>query len=140
MPLEVKWYDPEHTILIGTIAKNTIWDDYHKAIDQIVHEASQVSHRVDVIILDDVGMPVGNPMPHIKLGVSKLVKQDNIKLSIIAGSRGSSGFVRAVFEALGKMFMKSGTTNNQGFGGFTKTLDEAITRIKTDRAKTQSVV
>jgi len=139
MSLEVKWYDNEHTILIATIAKDTTWPDYHSAVDQIIAEANRVTHRVDSIFYDEVGMPAGNPMPHIKQGIMKLAKQNNIKISIIAGSRGSSGFVRAVIEAIGKMFMKKGPQGPSSFGGFVKTLDEAIARINADRAKTQRI-
>lgn len=139
MPLEVKWYDNEHTILVATIAKDTTWPDYHAAVDQIIAEANHVTHRVDAIFYDDVGMPAGNPMPHIKQGITKLAKQNNIKMSIIAGSRGSSGFVRAVIEAIGKMFMKKGPQSPSVFGGFAKTLDEAVARIHADRAKAQHV-
>lgn len=137
MALEVKWYDEAHTILLGIIAKDTTWIDYHAAIDKIVYEASQCTYRVDVIFFDDVGMPSGSPLPHIKRGITKLAEQENIATSIIAGSRGSSGFVRAIFEVVGKMFSNRAKTSGHKFGGFVKTLDEAVAQIYQQRAKLQ---
>jgi len=140
MPLEVKWYDEAHTILLGTIAKDTTWSDYHHAVDRIVYEASQLTHQVDVIFYDDVGMPPGNPLPHIRKGIAKLAQQENIATSIIAGSRGSSGFVRAIFEAIGKMFGGLPMATGSRFGGFAKTLDEAVAQIYKQRAELQHSV
>lgn len=139
MSLAVKWYDAEQTILIATIAKDTSWVDYHSSIDEIILKASQTDHRIDVIYYDEVGMPAGNPMPHLKQGIGKLTKQGNIRLSVIAGSRGSSGFVRAILESIGKMFMKRSDMGGNNFGGFVKTLDEAVALIYADRAKTQQL-
>ena len=140
MSLEVKWYDETHRILLGTIAKDTTWSDYHDAVDRMVYEASQCKHQVDVIFYDEVGMPPGNPLPHVRKGIAKLAQQENIGISIIAGSRGSSGFVRAIFEAVGKMFGGRPMASGSRFGGFAKTLDEAVTKIYKQRANLQHTV
>ncbi len=134
MSLEVKWYDAEHTILVATIAKDTTWSDYHNAVDQIIKEASQVNYRVDIIFHDEVGMPAGNPMPHLKQGISRLAKQPNIGLSLIAGSRGSSGFVRAAIEIVAKAFMSRTPINQRNAGGFAKTLEDAVASIYAARS------
>ena len=134
MSLEVKWYDEAHTILLGTITKDTTWTDYHDAIDKMINEASQLSYQVDVIFYDDVGMPAGNPLPHIRRGITMLAQQENIASSIIAGSRGSSGFVRAIFEVIGKMFGNRALPSENRFGGFVKTIDEAVAQIQQRRA------
>lgn len=130
MPLEVKWYDDEHTILIATIAKDTSWTDYHAAVDTIVREAQQSAHPVYAIFHDEVGMPAGNPMPHLKSGITRMAKEENLGLTLIAGSRGSSGFVRTIMEIIGKTFGQRVVTSGNKFGGFVKTLDEAVAQIK----------
>lgn len=134
MSLEVKWYDDAHTILVATLAKDTTWDEYHSAVDQIISEAKQANHRVDVIFHDEVGMPIGNPMPHLKQGIAKMGKEPNIGYYVIAGSRGSSGFVRAMIEIVLKVAMKSAPAG-QGNGAFARTLNDAIALIERDRAK-----
>jgi hypothetical protein len=134
MSLEVKWYDAAHTILIATIAKDTTWEEYHKSVDYIISEAHQANRRVDVIFHDEVGMPVGNPMPHLKQGISKMGKEPNIGYYVIAGSRGSSGFVRAMIEIVLKVAMK-GAPAGQGNGAFARTLKDGIAIIERDRAK-----
>lgn len=129
MPLEVKWYD-EHTILIATIAKDTSWTDYHTAVDTVIHAAQQSTHPVYTIFHDEVGMPAGNPMPHLKSGINRLAMEQNLALMYIAGSRGSSGFVRTIMEIIGKTLGQRVMTSGNKFGGFTKTLDEAVAHIK----------
>ena len=136
MSLEVQWYDAEHTILVATIAKDTTWSDYHNAVDKIIKEASQVNHRVDIIFHDEVGMPAGNPMPHLKQGISRLANQPNIYFSLIAGSRGSSGFVRAAIEIVAKAFLSRAPMNQRNAGGFAKTLEDAIASIYAARSST----
>ena len=140
MSLEVVWYDDERTILLATINKTTTWDDYHGAVEYIVAEVKLLDYRIDVIFLDNVGMPAGNPIPHLKWGIATMSKQSNLKSFYIAGSRGSSGFVRSIFEALGKAFSHRLKTPNSNFNGFTKTLDEAIRQVEIDRARTGHVL
>lgn len=136
MGLEVKWYDAEQTILLATIAKDTTWDDYHASIDAILKLAASVNHRVDLVFLDDVGMPKGNPLPHLRNGIARLVKQPNLKLSLIAGSKGYAGFVRTVLEMVGRIFGNS----TRGPGAlFVPDLEEAVARIQADREKERAI-
>ena len=141
MALSVKWYDDEHSIVLVTITNDTTWNQYHQAIDWIVAESAQVDHRVDVIFYDDVGMPRGNPMPHLSSGSKKIITQPNIHFTIIAGSQGSGGFVRMMLETLAKSFMRmrrSATTNARGGMVFLRTLDDALAHIKQDRVHTSA--
>lgn len=138
MPLEVKWYDDEHTILVATIAKNTSWTDYHTAVDAIIHEAQQSAHPVYAIFHDEVGMPAGNPMPHLKSGINRMAIEQNLALMYIAGSRGSTGFVRTIMEIIGKTLGQRVMTSGNKFGGFVKTLDEAVAHIKAMHTESQA--
>ena len=140
MACEVKWLDAEHTILVATIEKSTTWSDYHSAIDEIIAQAAAVGHRVDIIFFDDVGMPAGNPLPHLRSGINKLVKQPNISMSVIAGSKGSNGFVRVIMDTLGRSFMAQVMTRVVETPlVFIRTLDEAIACIHKDRAKIKAI-
>jgi hypothetical protein len=138
MTLPVKWYDNEHSIILATITANTTWEEYHRSVDWIVTEAAKVDHRVDLIFHDDVGMPKGNPVPHLSRGSARIVAQPNIHMVIIAGSQGSGGFVRAILMVIGKSFSKLYLKSPRGGEGllFIKTLDEALARIQQDRART----
>ncbi|MEZ4672088.1 MAG: hypothetical protein R3E39_29635 [Anaerolineae bacterium] len=132
MACEVSWYDPEHTILIVTITKDTTWTDYHNAIDVLVAHAAATDQRIDAVFYDNVGMPAGNPMPHIKKGVAKIMSQPNFWLALIAGTRGSSGFVRIIIETLARA-IGGGQAGNRPM--FFRTLEDAIAYIREDRAK-----
>lgn len=136
MPLDVKWYDDAHSIIVVTITIDTTWSEYDQAVDWIVTEASKVDHRVDIIFHDNVGMPKGNPMPHLKRGSAKIVEQPNIYYSIIAGSQGSSGFGQMILGALAKTYMKlSGGARAGGEILFMKSLEEALAQITKHRIR-----
>jgi hypothetical protein len=134
MALPVNWYDDAHSIIVSTITSTTTWDEYHQAVDWIVTEAAKVDHRVDIIFHDDIGMPKGNPMPHLKQGSVKIIAQENIYLSIIAGSGGYSGFGRMILAALGKSMIKMRdivpVLGSEKTLLFLPTLDEALAHIK----------
>lgn len=134
MPISVNWYDDELTIIKVTITTDMTWDAYHHVIDWIVTEAGKVEHRVDVIFHDDVGMPKGNPLPHLRRGSDKIISQPNIHSVIIAGSRGYTGFVRVILETLAKSFMKT-PRSGEGALLFMRNVDEALTYIHKDRSK-----
>jgi hypothetical protein len=137
MPLPVSWHDAEHSIIVATIQKDTIWEEYHQAIEWIVTQAAKVDHRVDIIFHDNVGMPKGNPMPHLKRGSGIIIKQPNIQLTIIAGSQGYSGFGRMMLEMLAKMYTRHLTqiSSNDRALMFMRTLEDALAHIQKDRVK-----
>ncbi|HUN06291.1 MAG TPA: hypothetical protein PLQ56_06805 [Aggregatilineales bacterium] len=142
MALPVEWLDAEESILVATIQKDTTWDEYHAAIDHMITEAARVKHRVDIIFHDNVGMPKGNPLHHLKVGSTKVIKQTNIQSTVIAGSRGSTGFVRSIMEILAKSMQmaqarqKTQTTAGNGLM-FRPTLDSAVQFIRADRERSQ---
>jgi hypothetical protein len=131
--LNVAWYDEAYSIIVATITPTTTWEEYHQIIDWIVSEAKKVDHRVDIIFHDNVGMPKGNPIPHIKSGSARIISQPNIHFSIIAGTRGSTGFVRAILETLSKLFRNQPSSEARLL--FLPTLDDALAHIKQDRLR-----
>lgn len=141
MSLDVKWYDEEESIIMVTIAHSTTWSEYHQAVDWIVSEAKKRDRRVDVIFYDNVGMPKGNPLPHLQMGSTKIIQQPNIRLTIIAGSQGYSGFTRSMLEILQKVFSRTlfkfpnvSEDRKEGLL-FMRTLEDALSHIKKDRAE-----
>ncbi|MFN8375703.1 MAG: hypothetical protein U0694_22885 [Anaerolineae bacterium] len=120
MGLEVIWYDTEQTILVATITQDTTWSDYHTAIDQIVKRAAAVRYRVDVVFVDNVGMPSGNPLIHLRSGINRLMQQPNIYCALVAGSNVSNSYFRSIFMMVGRIFGKGQKTPEI----FTPTLEE----------------
>jgi hypothetical protein len=140
MLFSVNWYDDEHSIIVVTITKDMTWEMYHQAVEWIVSEAAKVDHRVDIVFHDNVGMPKGNPMPHLSWGSAKIVGQPNIQLSIIAGSQGYSGFGRMILEALAKTYMRfANLPRNNRQLMFMRTLEDALAHIQKDRANLSAV-
>jgi hypothetical protein len=140
MSISINWHDDSHSIIVITIARDTTWGDYHQSIDWIVTEAAKVEHRIDIIFHDNVGMPRGNPMPHLSRGSTRIINQPNIHLTIIAGSQGTSNFIRMIMMALAKTFMRLPVNNNSGRTlQFIRTLEEALAYIQKDRAASSAV-
>lgn len=136
MSLSVNWYDDEHSIIVVTVTTDMTWSEYDQVIDWIVAEASKVDHRVDIIFHDNVGMPKGNPMPHLKRGSAKIVNQPNIYYTIIAGTQGASGFAQMILGAIAKTYMKF--SNSSSVGGeilFMRSLEDALAQIMTHRIR-----
>lgn len=113
MSTPVNWYDYKHNIIIVTINKDSTWSEYYQVIEWIVAEISKVENRVDIVFHDNVGMPKGNPMPHLKWGSQKIVNLPNAGHTIIAGTQGTSNsFTKLVMTTLAKLFMKSSLPND----------------------------
>jgi hypothetical protein len=113
MPTPVIWHDDEHSIIKVTITPTSTWDEYYQVIAWIVTEVTQVDHRVDIVFNDDVGLPKGNHLTHLKWGSQKIISLSNAGHTIIAGSQGASNsFFRMMMLAVAKYFMKSATSND----------------------------
>ncbi|MCA9895360.1 MAG: hypothetical protein KC615_20390 [Anaerolineae bacterium] len=78
MTYTVSWYDTEKTILRLDIRDKNTWDAWYVAVDEMCNELSTVSHRVDLVVDDQSGMPQGNPLPHLRNTLSKLSKYEHL--------------------------------------------------------------
>jgi hypothetical protein len=133
MPYEFRWFDAEHTIIQMENYGKVTWDQWHTTIDKIVEEIKSTPQRVDIIIYDTVGMPKGNPFPHLNATHSKLDTNPNMGLIITVSSRRVASFVEMIIEVI-----RRGSTNRKIYNaGFVTTMDEALRRIKASRAKDQ---
>jgi hypothetical protein len=138
MPTPVDWYDDEQTIIKVTITRSSTWNEYHKVIDWIVTEVEKVDHRVDIIFHDEVGMPKGNPLPHLRVGSKKIIDLPNSGHTFIAGSQGmSSTFMQMLMEAIAKVFIQTSflPSNNDKQLKFVPTFEAALKQIEAARKK-----
>ncbi len=104
MPIEPSWYDEEHSIIKVDIPARSSWDEYYVAVNWIVAEMKTVDHRVDVIFYEEVGMPSGNPIPHLRWGTKQLMALPNMGDTIVAGKKRNNTFSRIILETVGKSF------------------------------------
>ena len=134
MPYEFHWFDAEHSIIQIDIYGKVTWDDWHATIDKIVEQIKNTPQRVDIIFYDTVGMPKGNPFPHLNITHAKLDTNPNMGLIITVSSRRVSSFVEMIVDVIRRASVNQKLYN----AGFVTTIDEALSRIKASRAKDQA--
>ena len=134
MPYKYHWFDAEHTIIQMDIFGQVTWDEWHTAIDKIINEIKNTSHRVDIIFHDSVGMPKGNPIPHLNLTNKKFGEQPNIGIIVTVSPRRVSSFVEMII----KIILRGSKRQKSSNGSFVTTMDEALNRIKQSRSKEQA--
>jgi len=133
MPYEVSWYDEEETIIIIRIRQGVTWEMWHQTVDSVVELIQAKPHRVDIINvdLDEVGMPPGYPIPHMKETLDKWDVQPNLGLVVSASDRERSLLVKIVID----VFTRALNLRNSQNGGFVRTIEEAVKRIEEHRAQ-----
>jgi hypothetical protein len=130
MPYDVYWLDEEHSIVRIDIHGEVTWEAWYHAIDETVAKINEVPHRVDLIYVDQVGFPKGNPLPHMKASIERLSAQPNLGISVtVSSSRGLMMAVQLVVDVVLRAFNITGRNN----GGFVRTVDEAMKRIQVSR-------
>ncbi len=132
MPFDVNWYDEAQSILQMTVYGHPTWDEYHEAIDKVEQELKKSSRRIDLVLDDKVGMPPGNPMPHLKAAMDKVIKYPNLGMSMTVSSRNVALFPALMMETAGRLY----GIDLKRYGRFVKSIDEAVAIIQADRAKT----
>ncbi len=134
MPYKHHWFDAEHTIIQMDIFGQVNWDEWHAAIDKIISEIKNTPHRVDIIFYDSVGMPKGNPIPHLNVSNKKFGEQPNIGIIVTVSPRRVSSFVEMIIEIILRGSKRQRSANS----GFVTTMDEALNLIKQSRSKEQA--
>ncbi len=134
MPFDVTWYDEEHTIIRILIHGRPMWEEYHEAIDKVIKELDASPHRIDMVLDDKVGMPPGNPMPHLKAALDKATKYPNLGMSMAVSERSVALFPSLMMETAGRLY----DIDLKRYGLFVKSMDEAVAVIQADRAKVRS--
>ncbi len=131
MPFDVTWFDEAHTIIRMIIHGRPTWEEYHEAIDKIVQELEITPHRIDLVLDDKVGMPPGNPMPHLKIAMDKATKYPNLGMSMTVSERSVALFPSLMMETAGRLY----GVDLKRYGRFVKSMDEAVAVIQADRIK-----
>jgi hypothetical protein len=132
MPFDVDWYDEAKSILKVTVYGHPTWDEYHEAVDKVATELKAASRRIDMILDDKVGMPPGNPMPHLKVAIDKLTAFPNFGMSIAVSTRNVALFPSLMMETASRLYR----FDLKRYGRFLKTMEEAMAVIQADRANT----
>jgi len=133
MPFDVKWYDEAHTIIQIIVHGHPTWDEYREAIDKVEQELKASSHRIDLVLDDKVGMPPGNPMPHLKTAIDKVTKYPHLGMSMTVSARNVALFPSLMMETAGRLY----GLDLKRYGRFIKSMDEAIAIIQADRAQSK---
>lgn len=131
MPFDLNWYDDAHSIMQMTVHGHPTWDEYHEAINKVEQELKAAPHRIDLVLDDKVGMPSGNPMPHLKAAIDKLTAYPNFGMSMAVSTREVAQFPALMMETAARLY----SFDLKRYGQFIKTMDEAVAIIQADRAK-----
>ena len=134
MPFDVSWYDEAQTIIRILVHGRPTWEEYHEAIDKVIKELEASPKRIDMVLDDKVGMPPGNPMPHLKAALDKATKHPNLGMSMSVSERSVALFPSLMMETAGRLY----GVDLKRYGRFVKSMDEAVNIIQADRAKAQS--
>jgi hypothetical protein len=135
MPFDVDWYDEAKGILKLTVYGHPTWDEYHEAVDKIATEIKAAARRIDLILDDKVGMPSGNPMPHLKAAADKLTAFPNFGMSMVVSTRNVALFPQLMMETASRLYH----FDLKRYGRFFRTIDEAVAVINADRAAQSNV-
>lgn len=136
MPYDLHWHDDEHTIIRLDMHGQVTWDAWYVAVDNICAELEQASHRVDIIFHDMTGMPKGNPMPHMKVTMTKLNSQEHIGTIVSVTRRNQSAFIKTIVEMVTRLMQLTSVQK----GVFVESLDEAVAYIHSEREKLNTSV
>lgn len=133
MPYDLSWYDQEHSIIRMHIHGDVTWDAWYQAVDTICEMLLSVTHRVDLLFDDHVGMPSGNPMPHLQTTMKKLNEYKNMGLAVTASDKRMSTFIRVIVDMAARF-----TQSDLEEGCFVSSLDEGLILIQNHRRENPS--
>lgn len=134
MPYQPEWYNPEKTIIRVDINGAVTWDEWYEMTNRLVEMLGSVSQQVNIIYDDKVGMPKGNPMPHLKATTAKLMTRGNLGIIVTVSARRISGIVKAMVDIM----MRAYQMDMSHYGGFVDTMDQALELIEASSTKTQA--
>ena len=130
MPYDFHWHDEEHTIIRFDIHGEVTWPLWYAAVDKVDEELEKVSHRVDLIFNDSVGLPKGNALPHLKATSAKLIEHANMGLIVSVSPRPISTFTKLMITIMSRVY----GVDTSHSGGFVETMEQALALIAADRS------
>jgi hypothetical protein len=132
MPYDFHWYDDEQTIIRLEAYGKISWDAWHETTDKLAEALVKASHRLDFIFVDHVGMPPGNPLPHLRKTIHKFGLYPNLGLVVSVNKRPIS-----IVNIFLDMVMPLTPESAHLLARFVPTLEEALEMIAEDRAITK---
>jgi hypothetical protein len=129
--MSMTWMDETHTILRVDTQGKISWAEYHAGIQRVALELEKTSERIDILFNDTVGMPPGNPLPHLRTGTTKLAAHANFGKIYTVSINQLSAPVKIIVNILMRVYQIDG----RYVGGFFTTIDTAMQRIQADRLK-----
>lgn len=129
MPYDFTWHDEAHSIACIEMHGKITWEEWHDLNKKLALELSSTAHRLDFIFIDHVGLPPGNPIPHMKAAVERLNPFPNRGLLIHVSQPSISVLVRAFLMTI----LKATGTSLESLGDFVGTTEEALERIEFSR-------
>lgn len=130
MPYIFNWQDPEHTIIRVDIEGQVTWEEYNILTDRIAEELKNSNHRIDLIYNDKVGMPKGNPLPHLKSSLAQMATHDTFGIIASVSSRSVSNFTKVMVDIM----MRAYQIDRSHDGGWYSTVEQAIDAINRSRS------
>lgn len=131
MPYRPEWFDTEKQIIHVDIDGDVTWDQWYVMTAKLIEMMSTVSHPVNIIYDDKVGMPTGNPMPHLKANLTRLMQQRNLGTIVSVGSSHTSRIIKAMVDIM----MRAYHIDMSHYGGFVTSLDEALEIVRHSQAQ-----
>lgn len=131
MPYELHWQDEEHKIMQVDILDPVSWEEWHVTLNTLVETVKQADQRVDIIFNNTVGIPPGNPLPHLKTTILKLKTAPNIKMIVFSGNLSVANFVKSLINIVIRAMPVTWNPTME----FVTSLDEGLAMIAQDRIK-----
>jgi hypothetical protein len=105
MPIEVKWYDAEQTVILYDFSEHWTWDEMYAAVEQVTAMIASVPHRVDSIMnLTRTSIVPTGAIGHVK-SLSGAI-QPNFGIGVVL-SRNT--FIKTIFQMFSKLYPKQGS-------------------------------
>ena len=133
MPYEFHWHNPEQNIIRVDVVGQISWGEFNSLTDRICEVLAKATERIDLVYNDKVGLPIGNPMPHLKSANAKLSAHKHLGLIITVASGAASSFSKVMIDIMAR----TSQLDMMHMGGFVASLDEAMVIIDKSRAKGQ---
>lgn len=129
MSAKLSWYDDSRTVAIIDHTEEPSWAYWYKTLELIMNAIEDSPGYVNLVLTGIVGVPSGNPLPHIKRTFDILNDNiDKIGMVVIVGKGNLSLLVNTFFDILGKA-----TSRPIRPTYFSTSLDDALRIIEAEK-------
>lgn len=121
----LQWYDEAKTIAIIEQTQQPSWQHWHETSELITQVLEATPHRVDFILTNAVGIPVGNPLPHLTRTMDIMEGYvDKLGMIVMVGS----GTIAVLMNAFLDIALRA-TNRPAHTVSFTPSVEIALSRI-----------